>query len=47
MVPFAAKTAPAGSMVGFCCPKCEATYDKDPSKCEAGLTKQMNDKSQK
>ena len=47
MVPFKANAAPAGSMVGFCCPKCEATYDKDPAKCEAGLTKQMNDKAQK
>jgi hypothetical protein len=47
MVPFPGKTAPVGSMVGFCCPKCEATYDKDPAKCEADLTKQMDDKSKK
>jgi hypothetical protein len=47
MVPFAAKNAPAGSLVGFCCPKCQATYDKDPAKCEAGLSKQLNDKAQK
>lgn len=53
MVPFsssktdtAAKAAPAGTtdqMVGFCCPKCEATYDKDPAKYEAGIHKQMNE----
>jgi hypothetical protein len=48
MVPFnpktdtAGKTAPAGKtdMVGFCCPKCEATYDKNPGKYRADLEKQ-------
>jgi hypothetical protein len=37
------KANPAGTrddMVGFCCPKCEATYDKDPGKYREDLEKQ-------
>ena len=48
MVPFNPKTDnkgkanPGGTqdLVGFCCPKCEATYDKDPAKYSDDLEKQ-------
>jgi hypothetical protein len=37
------KAAPAGTsedVVGFCCPKCETTYLKDPEKYRGDLEKQ-------
>ena len=36
------KASPGGAtdMIGFCCPKCEATYDKDPAKYHEDLEKQ-------
>lgn len=36
------KASPGGTQetVGFCCPKCEATYDKDPEKYRGDLEKQ-------
>lgn len=37
----AAKASPGTAYaVGFCCPKCEATYVKDPEKYRADLEKQ-------
>jgi hypothetical protein len=38
----AAKATPGGPAyaVGFCCPKCEATYVKDPAKYHDDLEKQ-------
>lgn len=36
------KASPGGGayVVGFCCPKCEPTYAKDPEKYREGLEKQ-------
>lgn len=36
------KASPGGTqdMIGFCCPKCEATYEKDPEKYREDLEKQ-------
>jgi hypothetical protein len=50
MTQFNSKMAPGGKatngqMVGFCCPKCQVTYDADQKKYEDGLTKQMNTKN--
>ena len=38
------KASPGGTkdMVGFCCPKCEATYTKEPEKYREDLEKQRS-----